>query len=171
MLSILDSLGSVSRLTPSTMALLEAFPRLVLTQMNPQQFDQIYTYQSFKIISSVSAVSNGKISLSTPLTDEEALAGVRSSSISLSTVSGISHVKVSILVTRLQSLSSALFPLVHSNPMRIFLPDLSVCASSGCGFTVVTAYVDNSTYFNGTYEGGTYSNSTYHAYPYPLTIL
>ncbi len=105
-------------------------------------------------LSSVSAVTGDKISLSTPLTEEEVLAGVLSNSFSLSTVSGISHVKVSILVTRLESLSSALFPLVHSNPLRISLPDLSVCASSGCGFTVVTAYVDNSTFFNGTYEGG-----------------
>jgi hypothetical protein len=66
----------------------------------------------------------------------------------------IIQVRVSLVVSRLALINSALFPMVHSNPIQISLPDLSVCASSGCGFTMSTTFVDNATFFDGTYPGG-----------------
>jgi hypothetical protein len=118
-LSVLDSLGGVSGLTPTISTQLQAFPRLVLTQMNPQQFDEVYNFQSFKIIVSVKAVTGNKIAVSTPLTDEEVLAGVNSTSFSLSTAIGVTNVRVSLVASRLALINSALFPMVHSNPIQV----------------------------------------------------
>jgi hypothetical protein len=126
----------------------------VLSQMNAQQFDEVYTFKSFKVIAAVkpvtmSALGQRTISLNTPLTVSEIFAGAMSDVFSLETVAGVSDVKVSILLARQATLNAKLALALHSNSITVTLPDLSVCAATGCAFSMVLQSVVNVTYNNG----------------------
>jgi hypothetical protein len=68
----------------------------------------------------------------------------------------IIQVRVSLVVSRLYLMNSALFPIVNSNPYQISLSDLSVCLSSGCGFAKSIHLVNNITFFDRKCPGGIY---------------
>jgi hypothetical protein len=134
--------------------LIQMYSTYVLSQMNAQQFDEVYTFKSFKVIAAVkpvitSALGQGTISLNTPLTTSEIFSGAMSDVFSLETVAGVSDVKVSILLARQATLDAKLALAVHSNPISLTLPDLSVCAATGCAFSMVLQSVVNVTYNNG----------------------
>jgi hypothetical protein len=127
-------------------ALIETYAAYVLSQMSEQQFDQVYSFKSFNIVAGVKPVitSNGNvssISLNTPLSAAEVFAGTVSDSFALRTVQSVSSVRVSLLVAKQASLNPLLAPAVHANPITFALPDLSVCATTGCDFTMVGMYV------------------------------
>jgi hypothetical protein len=127
-------------------ALIETYAAYVLSQMSEQQFDQVYSFNSFKIVSGVKPVitSNGNvssISLNTPISAAEVFAGTVSDFFALRTVEGVSSVRVSLLVAKQGSLNPLLAAAVHANPITFALLDLSVCATTGCDFTMVCMYV------------------------------
>jgi hypothetical protein len=148
-LSAVDGLVAGAALSTGITRVIQAYSEYVLSQMNPQQYDEILNFNSFKMVSAIKSVVKSSISLSTPLTALEVLTGMQSNIISLNTNSAVSTVKMSLLLTRLLTLPNKLAALVHSNPMIVMLPDISVCASASCRFTLVTQTVDNVTYFDG----------------------
>jgi hypothetical protein len=152
-LSSLDAIsGSIQASGISSMTfanLLNSYSTYVLSQMEAQQFDENYSFDSFKISSGVKAVSNSAIIVSTPLTDSETFAGVKSDTFSLETMAGVSNVRVSLLINKWLSLSTELAAAVHSNPITLILPDVSVCATTGCVLSMVLQSVVNVTYING----------------------
>jgi hypothetical protein len=124
--------------------LLQMYSNYVLSQMTGQQFDEVYSFSSFKIVAGVKPVSaTGKslISLSSPLTASEVFSGAQSDQFSLETVVGVSNVKGSLLMTKQVTLNNQQALPVHSNPFTLLLPDLSVCASTGCIFKMVLSHV------------------------------
>ena len=125
--------------------------------MNPQQFDIVSNYLSFKTISSYKSVVSSAVALSTPLTDTEFLGGIQSDSFSLAIKSGVGAVRVGLVLTSLSSLPAQLSSYVHSNPVVLSIQDLTVCASSRCGLTVVLQTVDNAVFFNGSASAGGFS--------------
>jgi hypothetical protein len=137
--------GSIA-LPSSAYALFPSYSALVLSQMSAQQFDVVTNMQSFKIVHSVKAVVGNAVSVQSPLTATEAAASVPANSLTLSTATGTSSVKVALLMTRLSALSPLLGPLVHSDPVLVMLSDTSVCSSAGCSFQIVLQSVDNTTY-------------------------
>jgi hypothetical protein len=154
--NILTSLDAVSGLFEASgissvtfTNLLKAYSAYVLSQMEAQQFDENYSFDSFKITSGVKAVSNNTIIVSTPLTASETFAGVKSDTFSLETMAGVSNVRVSLLIDKWLSLSTELAAAVHSNPITLTLPDVSVCATTGCVLSMVLQSVVNVTYSNG----------------------
>jgi hypothetical protein len=122
--------------------------------MNAQQFDEVYSFKSFKIIAAVkpvivSAQGQRSISLNTPLTATETFSGAISDVFSLEIVAGVSNVKVSLLLAKQTTLDTKLALAVHSNPITLTLPDLSVCSATGCAFSMVLQSVVNVAYNNG----------------------
>lgn len=148
-LSALNSLAAVATPPIAMISLLQQYSKLVMTQMSQGQFDEVSNFDTYKIISSVKSVVHSAVTISTPLTASEIFAGTKSNSFILATALGISNVKVGLILTRIATLTNKLGALVHSNPIIITLPDLSVCASAGCGFSLLTQTVDNTTYVNG----------------------
>ena len=141
--------GGTAALTVTTSSLLQSYSNLVLSQMVNSQFDVSALYESFRSLNSVQTVSNGAITLMSSVTSQESLVGLQPNSISLQTASDITNVKLGMVVMRSLSLGSSLASKVHSDPLIVTLPDLTVCASSGCGFTVIMQTVDNATYIDG----------------------
>lgn len=148
------SLSSGS-LSSSPSSLLTTYNSFVLSQLNPQQFDVVSNFQTFKIISSIKAVLDNSIAVSTPLTELEAVTGIASDLIVLAVSSRVSDVKIGIVSTVQTSLSTTLINKVNSNPITITLPDTSVCSSLGCSFTTVLQTVNNAVYFNGSATAST----------------
>jgi hypothetical protein len=121
--------------------------------MNAQQYDEVYLFKSFKIIAAVkpvivSAQGQGSILLNTPLTASETFSGAISDVFSLETVAGVSNVKVSILLVKQAIFDTKLALAVHSNPITLTLPDLSVCSATGCAFAMVLQSVVSVAYKN-----------------------
>lgn len=114
--------------------------------MSAQQFDVVTNMQSFKIVHATKTVVGNAVSVQSPLTATEAAASLPTNSLTLSTATGTSSVKIALLLTRLSALSSQLGPLVHSDPVLVMLSDTSVCSSAGCSFQIVLQSVDNTTY-------------------------
>jgi hypothetical protein len=146
--AIFGSLQGMSAPPPYSTAvlsnLLQMYSNYVLSQMTGQQFDEVYSFSSFKIVAGVKPVSaTGKslISLSSPLTASEVFSGAQSDQFSLETVVGVSNVKGSLLMTKQVTLNNQQALPVHSNPFTLLLPDLSVCASTGCIFKMVLSHV------------------------------
>jgi hypothetical protein len=137
--------------------LLQTYSNYVLAGMNPQQFDIISNYLSFKTLSSYKSVVSSAVALSTPLSDTELLGGIQSDSFSLAVKSGVGAVRVGLVLTSLSSLPAQLSSYVHSNPVMLSIQDLTVCASSRCGLTVVLQTVDNAVFFNGSASAGGFS--------------
>jgi hypothetical protein len=125
--------------------------------MNPQQFDIVSNYLSFKTISTYKSVTSSAVALSTPLTDTELLGGIESDSFSLAVKSGVGAVRVGLVLTSLSSLPAQLSSYVHSNPVVLSIQDLTVCASSRCGLTAVLQTVDSAVYVNGSATAGGFS--------------
>ena len=69
--------------------------------------------------------------------------------IALQIASGVANVKLGMVVMRSLSVGSSIASQIHSDPLVMILPDLSVCADSGCGFNVTMQTVDNTTYIDG----------------------
>lgn len=141
----------------SVTALLQTYANYVLAGMNPQQFDIVSNYLSFKTISTFKVVSSSAVALSTPLTDTELMGGVQSDSFSLAVKSGVGSVRVGLVLTSLSSLPAQLSSYVHSNPVMLSIQDLTVCASSRCDLTVVLQTVDNAVFVNGSATAGGFS--------------
>jgi hypothetical protein len=97
----------------------------------------------------VSALGKRTISMSTPLTALEVSSKAISASFELETVANIAFVKASLLSTKQYQLNSQLGLLVHSNPITLIIPDLSVCPPAGCALSLVLQSVVNVTYGNG----------------------
>jgi hypothetical protein len=118
-----------------------------------QHICQTFSYDSFKLIAgvnpvAVSALGKRTISMSTPLTALEVFSNAISNSFELEAVANISYVKASLLSTKQYELNSQLGLLVHSDPITLIIPDLSVCPPAGCALSMVLHSVVNVTYGN-----------------------
>ena len=147
-LALLKNDGTAA-LTVTTSSLLQSYSNLVLNQMVNSQFDVSALYETFRSLNSVQTVSNGAISLTSSVTSQESLVGLQPNSISLQTASDVTDVKLGMVVMRSLSFGSSMALEVHSDPLIVTLPDLTVCADSGCGFDVTMQTVDDATYIDG----------------------
>jgi REJ domain len=140
---------AASDITRKMTTLLQGYSNFVLTQMVPMQYDQGSTYESFRAVNSVRPVANGTVVLSSTVTAAEQFTGLGPDTVTLKTGTGVTDVKIGMVVMRSSSLGSTLSKQLHSNPLMVTLPDLSVCSSSRCAFNVVLQSVDNTSYING----------------------
>ena len=151
------ALRLLSKPSQGASALLQMYSNYELAGMNPQQFDIVSNFMSFKTISTYKSVTRSSVAISTPLTDTELLSGVQSDSFSLAVKSGVEAVRVGLVLTSLSSLPAQLASNVHSNPVVLSIQDLTVCASSRCDLTVVLQTVDNVVFVNGSASAGGFS--------------
>ena len=140
---------AVSDITRKMTALLQSYSNFVLTQMVPSQYDQGSIYDSFRAINSVRPVANQTVVLSSAVTVAEQFTGLGPDTVTLKTGAGVTDVKIGMIVMRSSALGSSLSSQLHSNPLIVSLPDLSVCSSSRCAFDVVLQSVDNTSYVSG----------------------
>eukprot|EP00596_Hydrurales_sp_CCMP1899_P005160 CAMPEP_0119052614 /NCGR_PEP_ID=MMETSP1177-20130426/73856_1 /TAXON_ID=2985 /ORGANISM="Ochromonas sp, Strain CCMP1899" /LENGTH=700 /DNA_ID=CAMNT_0007032247 /DNA_START=1068 /DNA_END=3172 /DNA_ORIENTATION=+ len=152
--AISGSLNGNNITTSMFTGLVQTYANYVLSQMTPLQFNEIFSFGSFKLIAgvnpvAVSALGKRTISMSTPLTALEVSSKAISASFELETVANIAFVKASLLSTKQYQLNSQLGLLVHSNPITLIIPDLSVCPPAGCALSLVLQSVVNVTYDNG----------------------
>lgn len=140
---------AVSDITRKMTTLLQRYSNFVLAQMVHMQYDEGSLYDSFRSVNSVRPVANGTVVLSSTVTAAEQFTGLAPDTVSLKTGAGVTEVKIGMVVMRSSSLGSALSSQVHSNPLMVSLPDLSVCSSSRCAFNVVLQTIDNTSYISG----------------------
>ena len=154
--------------------LLSSFAEVVLSQMNDQQYDEIFNYVSFKVVTAVKGVANNTVTISTPLTASEVSAGRTSDTLSMAANSSATSARVSLVMTRLSTLDTTLQKLVHSNPLTVVIPDLSVCPAGGCALTLTMETVDQTRYSNSSDAAVVFStqcevgNITRHSYSCPF---
>ena len=136
--------NTVLSVTPGN--LLKKFSTYVLSQMNLLQNDEIYIFDTFKMIAGFKSVTNNSVTLPTPLSSYEIESGLEPNVISIQTANNTYDAKISLLLMKQYTLLPILRNDIHSNPITVIVPNITVCGPTGCGVSIVLQTVDNTTY-------------------------
>ena len=128
--------------------MIDGYSQLVLSQLNPLEFDVVYTSDKYRSVAAVKTVASSSVAVSTPLTPLEVQAGVQSSTVTIATTATATNVKVGLSLMRAQTAGDQSGAL-RSDPIVLTLPDTTVCSAAGCSFTVMLPSIRNVTFVNG----------------------
>ena len=139
-----NAYNTVLSVTPGS--LLKKYSTYVLSQMSLLQNDEIFMYDTFKMIMGFKSVTNNSVTLTTPLSSTELESGTVPNTISLLTSDNTVNARISLLLMKQYTLLPILRKDIHSNPITVIVPNITICGPAGCTVSIVLQTVDNTTY-------------------------